>query len=89
MCEKKQKEQAQEEAKNEAFASLPQRQTIISSRRFASLQGFSFRWQYQQIFPMGRIFLGRGLGVTILNDLWIPGNTPNLLPALSYTYAWW
>ena len=30
MCEKKQKEQAQEEAKNEAFASLPQRQTSKS-----------------------------------------------------------
>lgn len=48
---------------------------------------FIFRWQYQQIFPMGRIFLGRGLGVTIWNDLWIPGKIPNLLSALSKKYT--
>ena len=48
---------------------------------------FIFRWQYQQIFPMGRIFLGRGLGVMIWNDLWIPGKIPNLLSALSKKYT--
>ena len=40
MCEKKQKEQAQEEAKNEAFASYPRGK--LASRRFALLQGFFF-----------------------------------------------
>ena len=86
MCEKKQKEQAQEEAKNEAFASLPQRQTSKSPFCFTPRFLFSVD-SINKSFPWVEFFLGRGLGVTIWNDLWIPGKIPNLLSALSKKYT--
>ena len=65
-----------------------------ASRRFALLQGFYFPLTVSTNLSHGSDFFGgRGLGVTIWNDLWIPRKIPNLLSALSksirYTYALW
>ena len=60
MCEKKQKEQAQEEAKNEAFASYPRGK--LASRRFALLQGFYFPLTVSTNLSHGSDFFGKRFG---------------------------